>query len=197
MEIWSCVGLWQESVQKSPSGEVGTDYCSQWGSKQSLRCKPDRRGFKVVEGGLASGTDRDITTNPLTSPPTCTCHHSHTTHLLTSPHASAHLVWTSWPSKTRILVILWCLAALFAEIQYFRSRVFAFKNSIWKIYNNWAAKWALNSFSPHNFQMLVHMGPSILILTLLQLQLYPRLTGEHVIWAKMWGTSLLSANKAV
>src|SRR5882724_1975044 len=59
MGIWSCVGLRQESVHKSPSGEVGTDYCSQWGSKQSLRCKPDRWGFKVVEGGLASGTDRD------------------------------------------------------------------------------------------------------------------------------------------
>src|SRR5882724_1860142 len=59
MGIWSCVGLRQESVQKSLLGEVGTDYCSQWGSKQSLRCKPDRRGFKVVEGGLASGTDHD------------------------------------------------------------------------------------------------------------------------------------------
>src|SRR5882724_11142499 len=60
MGIWSCVGLRQESVQKDPSGEVGTDYCSQWGSKQSLRCKPDQRGFKVVEGGLASGTDCDM-----------------------------------------------------------------------------------------------------------------------------------------
>src|SRR5882724_6019419 len=59
MGIWSWVGLRQESVQKSLSGEVGTDYCSQWGSKQSVRCKPDRRGFKVVEGGLASGTDCD------------------------------------------------------------------------------------------------------------------------------------------
>ena|SRR5882724_4587901 len=59
MGIWSCVGLRQESVQKSLSGEVGTNYCSQWGSKQSLRCKPNRRGFKVVEGGLALGTDHD------------------------------------------------------------------------------------------------------------------------------------------